>query len=43
MKIIDIVKNKCLKFANDDESKAFFYKMVGDYYRYLAEVEDEAI
>jgi 14-3-3 protein epsilon len=37
MKIVKIVKNKCFSLASDDESKAFFYKMVGDYYRYVAE------
>merc|ERR1712230_346490 len=30
MKIVDIVKSKCLQLAADDESKAFFYKMIGD-------------
>ena len=37
MKIVNIVKNKCFGLASDDESKAFFYKMIGDYYRYVAE------
>ena len=31
------MEDKCLKLASDDESKAFFYKMIGDYYRYTAE------
>ena len=35
--IVDMVKEKCLGLASDDESKAFFYKMIGDYYRYTAE------
>ena len=35
--IVTVVNNSCLKLAADDESKAFFYKMVGDYYRYAAE------
>ena len=35
--IVDIVKDKCMKVAADSESKAFFLKMVGDYYRYVAE------
>ena len=35
--VVKIVNDNCLKLANDDESKAFFYKMVGDYYRYVAE------
>ena len=26
-----------MKQATTDESKAFFYKMIGDYYRYVAE------
>ena len=32
-----MVKNKCIKHSADDESKAFFQKMIGDYYRYVAE------
>ena len=35
--IINILKYKCLSIAHDDKSKAFFHKMLGDYYRYLAE------
>jgi len=26
-----------MQVANTDETKAFFYKMIGDYYRYVAE------
>jgi len=26
-----------MKVASTDETKAFFYKMMGDYYRYVAE------
>jgi hypothetical protein len=26
-----------MKVASTDETKAFFYKMIGDYYRYVAE------
>ena len=37
MVIVNIVKEKCLGLAQEDESKAFFYKMMGDYYRYVAE------
>ena len=37
MTIVNTVKNQCMKVAADDESKAFFYKMIGDYYRYVAE------
>ena len=36
-KIIDIVKSKVLSKASDEEPRAFFVKMVGDYYRYIAE------
>jgi hypothetical protein len=37
MKIVNMVENKCTQLAQDDESKAFFQKMIGDYYRYVAE------
>merc|ERR1712054_151698 len=37
IEIVNIVKSKCTPLAADDESKAFFEKMVGDYYRYVAE------
>ena len=37
MLIVRIVKDKCLVLAAEDESKAFFQKMIGDYYRYVAE------
>lgn len=35
--IVNIVKDKCMNVATNQESKAFFLKMVGDYYRYVAE------
>ena len=41
--IVNIVKNQCMGLAQDDESKAFFYKMIGDYYRYVAESANESI
>ena len=37
MTIVNCVKQQCMQLAQDDESKAFFYKMIGDYYRYVAE------
>ena len=37
MSIVSMVKSGCMKVAADDESKAFFQKMIGDYYRYVAE------
>ena len=37
MSIVENVKDKCMKVASTDETKAFFYKMIGDYYRYVAE------
>merc|ERR1712110_47820 len=40
MSIVDNVKDKCMKVASTDETKAFFYKMIGDYYRYVAECAD---
>jgi len=30
-----------MKGASTDETKAFFYKMIGDYYRYVAECANE--
>jgi len=41
MNIVDIVKDSCMKVAATDETKAFFYKMIGDYYRYVAECAQE--
>jgi 14-3-3 protein epsilon len=41
-KIIRIVKEKVLTQPCDGEPKAFFVKMVGDYYRYIAETADGA-
>ena len=37
MSIVETVKTDCMKNATTDESKAFFYKMIGDYYRYVSE------
>mmetsp|Transcript_32859 Transcript_32859/g.37630 ORF Transcript_32859/g.37630 Transcript_32859/m.37630 type:complete len:240 (-) Transcript_32859:60-779(-) len=36
-KIINIVLEKSLPKATDDEAKVFYLKMIGDYYRYTAE------
>ena len=36
-KIIDMINSRVLETACSDEAKAFFVKMVGDYYRYIAE------
>merc|ERR1712166_681424 len=36
-RIIDMINNKVLAKPCDGEPKAFFIKMVGDYYRYIAE------
>ena len=35
--IIDIVNTKVLSKTGEPEAEAFFVKMVGDYYRYIAE------
>lgn len=40
--IIDIVKSKVLSKSSEDEARAFFVKMVGDYYRYIAETAQDA-
>jgi 14-3-3 protein epsilon len=37
IEIVNVVKDKCMKVASTNESKAFFLKMAGDYYRYVAE------
>ena len=36
-KIIEIVRSKVLSKSCEEEPRAFFVKMVGDYYRYSAE------
>lgn len=37
LSIVALVRDKALKLASNSESKAFFLKMVADYYRYVAE------
>ena len=37
MAIVGSVKDNCMKVAQTDETKSFFYKMIGDYFRYVAE------
>ncbi|CAI2378245.1 unnamed protein product [Moneuplotes crassus] len=37
MKVIEIVKTKSLPKATEKESITFYHKMIGDYYRYIAE------
>merc|ERR1712224_606765 len=41
MQIVHTVESKCVKLAAEAESKAFFQKMIGDYYRYVAESATE--
>ena len=36
-RIVDMISKEVLKKPCDGEPKAFFVKMVGDYYRYIAE------
>jgi len=40
--ILKIIKDHLLPHANSSESKVFYYKMSGDYYRYLAEFKTGA-
>lgn len=40
--IIGLLDNHLLAKASDDEGRVFFYKMKGDYYRYLGEFKDES-
>ena len=42
MRIIDMINNRVLAGTCADEAKAFFVKMVGDYYRYIAENAKDA-
>ena len=35
--VIQLIQSKALSKASEPESRAFFVKMVGDYYRYIAE------
>ena len=37
LSIVNLVKDKCIRLAANSESKAFFLKMAGDYYRYIAD------
>jgi len=43
--VLDILTNFLLKTVkgHNDETEVFYYKMVGDYYRYLAEFRDTDI
>ena len=41
-KVIDMINNRVLSGDCSDEAKAFFVKMVGDYYRYIAENAKDA-
>jgi hypothetical protein len=40
--IIDLIKHHVLAKPIENEAKAFFVKMVGDYYRYIAETAQGA-
>ena len=40
--IIELIKSKVLSKQADEEAKAFFVKMVGDYYRYITETAQGA-
>ena len=42
-KIIDMINTRVLGGSCSDEAKAFFVKMVGDYYRYIAENAKDAL
>ena len=41
-KVIDMINSRVLSGECSDEAKAFFVKMVGDYYRYIAENAKDA-
>jgi len=42
-KIIDMINSRVLSTNCTDEARAFFVKMVGDYYRYIAENAKDAL
>jgi 14-3-3 protein epsilon len=42
-RVIEMINKKVLAKACEGESKAFFIKMVGDYYRYIAENAKDAL
>ena len=39
--MFEIIDNYLLNKANSDEAKTFYYKLKGDYYRYLAEIANK--
>ena len=41
-KVIDMINSRVLNTDCSEEAKAFFVKMVGDYYRYIAENAKDA-
>merc|ERR1712187_595839 len=41
-KVVKMIQDKVLSKSCDGEAKAFFVKMVGDYYRYIAESAKDA-
>ena len=42
-KVINIVKDNSLPKAKEPESQTFYLKMIGDYYRYIAETAKDAL
>lgn len=40
--VLKVIENQLLPLASEPESQAFYFKMKGDYFRYLAEVTVEA-
>jgi 14-3-3 protein epsilon len=41
-KILDLLSTHLIKNSTSGESKVFYYKMMGDYYRYIAEYKVDA-
>ena len=37
--ILEIIKNGLIPRSSSEEAKVFYYKMMGDYYRYMAEYQ----